>query len=92
MPKIIARRYVVRGQVQGVGFRYFVQQAAVKLDLAGTVRNQSDGTVEVIAQGTSAQVSEFAGTLRTGPPGASVRGVEVSEAAVQQYHSFVIAQ
>lgn len=60
--------------------------------LTGTVRNQDNGTVEVLVQGAPARIAELAGTLHVGPPGASVRGIEESEAAVQQYHSFVIAR
>ncbi len=88
---IAARRYVVRGTVQGVGFRYFVKQIASELGLKGTVRNLDDGSVEVIASGTEEQLSRLAGHLRLGPRGASVRGVEERESPVGQYSSFSIA-
>lgn len=87
---VIARRYFVRGRVQGVGYRYFAQRAAVQLGVGGYVRNLDDGRVEVYAAGTPEQLSEFAGLLWTGPRFAGVRGVEEQEAAVQQYDSFQI--
>jgi acylphosphatase len=49
---IEAKRYVVRGRVQGVGFRWFVEREAHMLGIAGWVRNNHDGSVEVLAQGT----------------------------------------
>jgi acylphosphatase len=87
---VIARRYFVRGRVQGVGFRYFAQRAAAQIGVGGYARNLDDGQVEVYAVGTSDQLSELAGLLRTGPRFASVRGVEEKEAAVQQYDTFQI--
>lgn len=86
-----ARCYVVRGTVQGVGFRYFVKQVACELELLGMVRNLDDGSVEVIAMGNEEQLSRLSGHLRLGPRGASVRGVEEREAPVGQYKSFSIA-
>jgi len=89
-PRVIARRYFVRGHVQGVGYRYFAQRAAVQLGVGGYVRNLDDGRVEVFAVGTPGQLSELAGLLWTGPRFAGVRGVEEQEAAVQQYDTFQI--
>ena len=89
-PKMIARRYFIRGQVQGVGFRYFAQRAAAQLGVGGYARNLDDGRVEVYAVGTGEQLSDLAGVLRTGPRFASVRGVEEQEAPVQQYDTFHI--
>jgi acylphosphatase len=86
----IARRWVVRGRVQGVGFRYFAQHAASGLGLTGYARNLDDGSVEVYAAGPADKLSEFAGTLHQGPRWADVRGVEEQEAPVQQYGSFLI--
>jgi len=51
-----ARRFVVRGRVQGVGFRWFVEREAHILGIAGWVRNNADGGVEVLAQGTRDQL------------------------------------
>ena len=85
---VFARRYVVRGRVQGVGFRYFVQREALRLSLSGWVRNLDDGNVETHAQGSAAALAEFAGALHKGPRAADVRGVEESEAAMLQYEGF----
>jgi acylphosphatase len=91
MPKQrMARRYLVRGHVQGVGFRYFAEHAASQIGVRGWVRNLDDGRVEVYAVGTEEQLSELAGALHRGPRFADVRGVEEQEAAVQQYASFQI--
>jgi acylphosphatase len=89
-PNLIARRYVIRGRVQGVGFRYFAQRAADELKVRGYARNLDDGSVEVYAVGTGEQMSELAGRLRKGPRFADVRGVEEYEAGVQQYDTFHI--
>ncbi len=75
-----ARRYVVRGRVQGVGFRWFVEREAYLLSIAGWVRNNSDGSVEVLAMGTRAQLAGLRSRLREGPRAARVDQVEESEA------------
>jgi acylphosphatase len=85
-----ARRWLIRGRVQGVGFRYFAQQAASALDLRGYARNLDDGSVEVYAAGPPERLSDFAARLRQGPRWADVRGVEEQEQAVQQYEDFLI--
>ena len=76
----LARRYVVRGRVQGVGFRWFVEREAHILGIAGWVRNNYDGSVEVLAQGTRDQLSGLHSRLREGPRAARVDHVEVSDA------------
>jgi acylphosphatase len=76
----LARRFVVRGRVQGVGFRWFVEAEAHKLGVGGWVRNNADGSVEVLAQGRRGQLLELRGRLRQGPRAARVDGVEESEA------------
>jgi acylphosphatase len=76
---IEARRFVVRGRVQGVGFRWFVEREAHILGIAGWVRNNSDGSVEVLAQGTRDQLSGLHGRLRQGPRAARVDSVEEAE-------------
>jgi acylphosphatase len=75
-----ARRFVVRGRVQGVGFRWFVEREAHILGIAGWVRNKADGSVEVLAQGTSAQLAGLRSRLREGPRAARVDDVEEVEA------------
>jgi acylphosphatase len=78
---IEAKRYIVRGRVQGVGFRWFVEREAHILGMAGWVRNNHDGSVEVLAQGTREQLSGLHSRLREGPRAARVDAVEVSEAS-----------
>ncbi len=86
----LARLYRVRGRVQGVGFRYFVEHAANTLGLSGWVRNLDDGDVEVYAAGNAAQLSELAGLLRKGPRWSEVRSVDESEAPLEQHSGFFI--
>jgi acylphosphatase len=85
-----AKRYFVRGRVQGVGFRYFVERAAAELNLTGYTRNLDDGRVEVYAVGSPAKLAELSQRLWKGPRFADVRGVEEQDASVQQYGSFRI--
>jgi acylphosphatase len=88
----LAKLYRVRGRVQGVGFRYFVEHSAKALAIRGWVRNDDDGTVEVYAEGTSAQLSDLAGLLRQGPRWAEVRGVDESDAALEHHSGFSVRQ
>jgi acylphosphatase len=86
-----ARRFLVRGRVQGVGFRWFVEREAHILKIAGWVRNNSDGTVEVLAQGTRDQLSGLRSRLREGPRASRVDDVEEVEAEpIQGIDSFRI--
>ena len=77
----ITRRYLVRGRVQGVGFRFFVEREARMLGVAGWVRNEPDGAVEVLATGTQAQHAALKAKLHQGPRAARVD--EVGEADAQ---------
>jgi len=88
--KVTARRWFVRGRVQGVGYRYFAQRAAAALGLTGYTRNLDDGRVEVYAVGPEARLSELSGMLYRGPHWADVRGVDEQEAAVVKSDSFRI--
>jgi acylphosphatase len=67
---------VVRGDVQGVGFRYFVVRVARQAGLEGWVRNRPDGAVECLAQGNRAALEELLEALRGGPGSAEVQQVE----------------
>jgi acylphosphatase len=67
---------VVRGRVQGVGFRWFAREAGRRLDLAGWVKNRPDGGVEVAAEGTPSAITALRQELARGPGGADVAGVE----------------
>jgi len=75
-----ARRFVVRGRVQGVGFRWFVEREAHILQIAGWVRNNHDGSVEVLAMGTHEQLAGLHSRLRDGPRAARVDDVEQADA------------
>jgi acylphosphatase len=73
------RRYLIRGRVQGVGFRFFTQAAASREGLCGWVRNTPDGSVETAVEGERDAVDRFERQIRRGPPGARVDRVDVSE-------------
>jgi acylphosphatase len=83
-----AKRWLVSGRVQGVGFRNFVQKRAAELALAGWARNLSDGRVEVYAVGAQKKLSELAAALHAGPPLSDVRTVEERDEAVQRLEGF----
>jgi acylphosphatase len=80
MKAFTARRYLISGRVQGVGFRYFAQRTAGELGVSGWARNLDDGRVEVQANGTARQLDDLEARLRQGPLHADVRSVEVGEA------------
>lgn len=71
-----AERLVVRGRVQGVGFRWFVREAARAAGLAGWVRNNPDGSVELVASGERTALDQLARAVAAGPSGAHVTGFE----------------
>ena len=77
----VARRYVVSGRVQGVGFRYFTQAAAVREDVRGWVENLADGRVAIGAEGDADAIARFERDIRRGPPGARVDRVEITPAS-----------
>ncbi|MGD9764296.1 MAG: acylphosphatase [Candidatus Binatia bacterium] len=69
-------RLIIRGVVQGVGFRYAAVAEARRLGLAGWVRNQPDGSVEVVAAGTAEMVRSLVQWCHRGPPSARVQSVD----------------
>ncbi len=71
--------FTVRGEVHGVGFRYFCQVQAVRMGLTGFAKNRSDGSVEVEVQGMQAEIEEFAHLLTMGPKRAQVSRIEHEE-------------
>ena len=75
-----AKHLVIEGRVQGVGFRYNTRRRARQLGLAGWVRNNSDGTVEVFCQGPAEKLDPFLDWLKKGPPGARVTNIRQKEA------------
>ena len=82
--KKIAKKYVISGRVQGVGYRFFVEHWAEQLGLAGYVKNLWDGTVEVYAIGASVSLEAFKLHLAEGPRSARVAGVSESDEAVDK--------
>jgi acylphosphatase len=76
---LVARRFVVSGRVQGVGFRFFADEAARVEGLSGWVRNLPDGRVEARAEGDREAVERFGRRLARGPGGARVDRIETLE-------------
>jgi acylphosphatase len=77
----VARRFVVSGRVQGVGYRYFALDAARREGLHGYVTNNDDGTVEAVAEGEAEAVDRFERALRRGPSHSRVETVIVDDIA-----------
>lgn len=75
----VARRFVVSGRVQGVGFRWFVQDAATRAGATGWVRNLPDGRVEALVEGEAEVVRRVEAAVRTGPRAARVDRVRIDE-------------
>jgi acylphosphatase len=73
---MVARRFVVSGRVQGVGFRWFVLDAASVENLTGWVRNRPDGDVEIVAEGEAESMERFERAIRGGPARARVDDVD----------------
>jgi acylphosphatase len=72
----VARKFLISGEVQGVGYRYFAQRAAARHQVLGYVRNLADGRVEALAEGTMENVEAFKHDLATGPTFSVVANVE----------------
>jgi DNA ligase D-like protein (predicted 3'-phosphoesterase) len=85
-----AVRAVVRGDVQGVGFRYATVHKARGLGVMGWVRNEEDGSLRVHAEGSEQAVEELVGFLREGPPGARVADLEVESLKAEGHEQFAI--
>jgi len=80
---MIARLLVVRGRVQGVGYRYAMVEAATAFHVAGWVRNRRDGSVEALVQGDAAAVDALIAWCRRGPPASHVEDVAVAPAEIE---------
>ncbi|MPZ20472.1 MAG: acylphosphatase [Luteitalea sp.] len=72
---VVAYRYLVSGRVQGVGFRFFTEDAAAREGLSGQARNLPDGRVEISVEGEAEAVARFERSIWQGPPGARVDDV-----------------
>ena len=75
-PRKVARRFLISGEVQGVGYRFFAQRAAARHQVVGYVKNLSDGRVEALVEGSPTQVEAFKHDLATGPRFGRVDDVE----------------
>ncbi|MDH4065257.1 MAG: acylphosphatase [Acidobacteriota bacterium] len=88
---LVARRFVVSGRVQGVGFRFFAADAARREGLSGSVRNLADGRVEAIVEGEAESVVRFERAVRQGPSRARIEHVIVEDTEpLPARHAFVI--
>ena len=76
MPQTVARKYLISGRVQRVGYRFFAQRVAARHQVTGYVRNLRDGRVEAVAEGTRENVEDFKHDLAAGPAFALVEHVE----------------
>ncbi|HMF55485.1 MAG TPA: acylphosphatase [Pyrinomonadaceae bacterium] len=72
----VARKFLISGGVQGVGFRFFAQRAAARHQVTGYVRNLPDGRVEALAEGDAASIEAFKQDLAAGPSYAHVQHLE----------------
>ena len=86
----IARRYLISGRVQGVGFRFFAADVAAHEGIVGWVRNLPDRRVEIAAEGDREAVERFERAIRHGPPAAWVDDVDVTEAVPADAFGFSI--
>jgi acylphosphatase len=87
---IVARRFLITGRVQGVGFRFFADDVARAENLAGYVRNLPDGRVEAVAEGDEESVLRFERAMHRGPRGALVERVETDTIPVEHRDGFGI--
>ena len=87
---LVARRFLISGRVQGVGFRFFAEEQARREGLAGYVRNLPDGRVESLVEGDEEAVARFERALHRGPRGARIEQVVTEAAAVEDRHGFAV--
>lgn len=88
---MVARQFIISGQVQGVGYRFFAMRAAARHQVLGTVRNLPDGRVEVIAEGEREAMDQFKNDLATGPIMAEIADIEEIDLTVtRRYRDFRI--
>jgi acylphosphatase len=88
---VCAKHIIVHGRVQGVGFRYFVQNAGRQMELVGNVSNAPDSTVDIIVEGEAAKIADFIRQVEKGPSLSRVQRIDVLDIPVQgKYDSFLI--
>lgn len=85
---MITRRLRITGRVQGVGFRYAMQDEAARLGVNGWVRNRSDGSVEALLQGEADALEALTAWARRGPPGARVGAVQITGGEEDPHSAF----
>lgn len=87
----VARKFLIKGDVQGVGYRFFAQRAAARHQVVGYVKNCPDGTVEALAEGSANSVESFKMDLAAGPQWAVVAQLEeISIEPTGRYSTFRI--
>ena len=89
---MMARHFILKGRVQGVGFRYFARQTAGELGIQGWVKNLGSGEVEIHAQGSKEAMEKFQVWMNQGPSLAVVSEVEVTEVEPQLHTNFFIGR
>ena len=89
MPRVIRRRLIVHGRVQGVGFRWAIARAAESRGVAGWAQNRADGTVEAVLEGEPEAVESVVRLSREGPRGAQVERVDIAEEEPEALRGFV---
>ena len=87
---IVARKFVISGRVQGVGFRFFAEEQARAENIAGYVRNLPDGRVEALAEGDAESVDRFERALHRGPRSAAVEHVQSETVPAADRHGFSV--
>lgn len=90
MEKEINYKILIKGRVQGVGYRSFVSKVARGFSLKGYVKNKPDGTVQIEAEGNKKVLDKFVTTCKIGPGWASVEKIDVIETPIQGYQGFSI--
>lgn len=86
----INKNIIVKGRVQGVGYRLWTKRSAEQLNIKGTVKNMPDGSVEIFASGNDKDIDRFVDWCQHGPAMASVSNVRVFETPFREYNSFSI--
>jgi acylphosphatase len=86
----ISKRILLRGRVQGVGFRHFTRKTAEQLGVTGWVKNLPDGGVLAVVQGTPSQVNAMIARLKEGPRYANVISVDITPVETQEFSGFEV--
>ena len=89
--EVLAFHALVRGRVQGVGFRYSAVREARRLGVSGWVKNTKEGHVETWAEGSAENLEQFLGWLHSGPPRSRVDTVSKTETSPRGYNEFFVA-